>query len=323
MTTAREFLKRILLPKGRDAWLFNRETLGWFEDQSVELEAPLPYQIFRRFCSVQFPVWGPVFGGDLFLKLLRKFPGSEAPVVGKVAVDDMTVYVDLRDSRFLQIPNELRRKTRVANVIPSLLGPGDTFVDVGANYGALSVIASRAVRPMGKTISIEPNGDVASLLTRTLADSAAAEHEVHQVGCDETRGRAEMFVPETSGAGGFVASYSNQEGAHRYTCELVPLDEVLASLEPKGRVVLKIDVEGFELNVLRGARKSLARLRPTILLEINPKALKANQTSLGELQAILTEAGYVEFADLKEPDRTTPIAELDFEGHRDILLRAR
>ena len=321
MSTARELLKKVLLPKGKDAWLFNRDTLRWFEDQSVELNAPPSYQLFRRFCSAQFPAWGPVIGGHSLLKLLRALPGAEDNAVGKVTVDGMTVHVDLRDSRFLQIPNELRGQTRVASQIPTLLAPGDTFIDVGANYGALSVIASRAVHPGGKTLSFEPNPNVAALLRRTLSDSAMVPHEVHQVGCDEKRGHAEMFVPETSGAGGFVQGYSNLQGARRFTCELVPLDGILASLQPQGRVVLKIDVEGFELNVLRGAKESLKRLQPTLLLEINPEALKANQASVEELQSILTRAGYFDFSNLKEPGCTSPIASLDFDHHRDILLR--
>jgi len=84
--------------------------------------------------------------------------------------------------------------------------------------------------------------------------------------------------------------------------------------------VIKIDVEGFELNVLRGARLTLEKHRPLLFLEINPEALDSVGAQAAELTWLLKYQGYAHFCYFRTPSSQVPVDALDFESHQDLLL---
>jgi FkbM family methyltransferase len=308
-------VRRFLLPKGDDAWLYNRETLEWVSNPGVIFDAPLHVRAALEGLALQFPLWGPVFGAQALVSLLRNLP--EAASRAKFDVDGLTVHVDLRDARFLQVPNELLGRTRVAKSLPSFLSTGALFVDVGANYGSMSALAARCVGPSGKVVAIEPNPLIGAPLARTLQE-CGAPHRLHRVACGTEAGSATMFIPASSGAGSLVSNYASGK-FRRFAVQVRTLDSLLAAEPVRSRSVLKIDVEGFEVDALLGARASFERLRPTLLMEINPEALEARGIRLQMVQETLEALGYADFEDLSS-GRFQPLSSLNFERHADIVL---
>lgn len=144
---------------------------------------------------------------------------------------------------------------------------GGTAVDVGANRGHYACRMSQLFDRV-HAFEIDPG------LTSDLACLAPGRVEVHNVGLSASAGRASFFVPfrgdgmRLHGWGSLHAD--NCPDADHVTetqVELQPLDDfALADV-----ALIKIDVEGHELQVLQGARQTLARWRPVVLVEIKPR----------------------------------------------------
>jgi FkbM family methyltransferase len=160
--------------------------------------------------------------------------------------------------------------------------PGDTFVDVGANIGLYAVAAARRVRP-GKVIAFEPDAGNAELLARTVALNDVGEVvEVRRIALGAERGELPF------------RSAMQQSGFDARGTEVVPMSTLDSEID--GRVdVLKIDVEGFEPEVLAGAHSLLLdeERRPhTVFLESHPAILAARGLEEDGLLEQLERAGY-------------------------------
>lgn len=175
-----------------------------------------------------------------------------------------------------------------------------TFIDVGANVGFYSVLAHK-VRPGIQTLSFEP-------LPALHADCTAfhrangVKGDIRQLALSDQDGEATIFEPQhdhdfgQTAASTLVAeSWQAQKGGRQSVVRTARLDTLLAGQELPGPVAMKIDVEGFEPAVLRGARETIARYRPRIVCEILPRD-HANKETL----AVLEELRYVPFAVLAE-----------------------
>lgn len=137
--------------------------------------------------------------------------------------------------------------------------PGDTVIDAGANVGYLSLLGARLVGPAGVVVAIEPFPDAFSLLQRHIRLNAAANVVPLQVGLSDRAGKA-RFREGPHNSTGVIAEDGTIE------IETVTLDALVEAGAWAPPSVLKIDVEGAEERVLRGAGETLRRHRPVIIL---------------------------------------------------------
>lgn len=139
-----------------------------------------------------------------------------------------------------------------------LLQPGDVFVDVGANVGLYSATLGRVSQllPDNRVVAIEANPDTANRLRETLRDAHA---EIINVALSERDAELEFVTGVTSGV--FSASAGDDNG----TTVRVPCRTFDSLALPAGDLVVKIDVEGHELQVLRGAEQTLSAGRVKVL----------------------------------------------------------
>jgi FkbM family methyltransferase len=149
------------------------------------------------------------------------------------------------------------------------LRPGDTVIDVGVNVGHVSLPAAALVAPTGKVYGFEPNPALASL----VSDCGARQMLPLQISACGLGERADSFPlsmdPAHTGGATFRAT-DKTELAHTIMCNVVVGDEVLPPLA--GRVFLKVDVEGFEISVLRGLSRTLLLVDHAVL-EVSPQWL--------------------------------------------------
>jgi FkbM family methyltransferase len=154
------------------------------------------------------------------------------------------------------------------SVVPEfaeLVARATTFVDGGAAFG-FYVLYARAVNPEVEVTAIEANPRQADVLQKTLKRNGVDVRVVRAAASDVSG------VATLSLAGGLSSTESPQWGtADRIEVEAVTIDELFA--EPPGLV--KIDVEGAELRVLRGMERSLSHRRTTVFCEIKPMNLSA------------------------------------------------
>jgi FkbM family methyltransferase len=296
------------------SWLYRRPTIDWLSDPALARQLPPPYRWFARYCAAQRR---DPLGAELLLRAIIALSsrlGAEESTV-PLRIGATTVFLDLHDPRFLQIPSELGG---LPQVLRNFIRPGDAFIDVGANHGTFSMVASGLAGKAGRVIAIEPQPRLASLLRQALAQSPAP-FEVHQIACGDRSDEIEFFIPRaTSGAAGRFAPYSAISEHRAIKVAMRPLDEVIDARELPRRVFIKLDVEGSELSFLRGARQLITALAPVMLIEINPIAMRAAGTSMTTLVGALTELGYRRFVTPDDLESVRPLT--DEIGAGDIIV---
>lgn len=154
-------------------------------------------------------------------------------------------------------------------VLRRLLRPGHVTLDVGANYGVYTRAMSELVGPSGEVHAFEPQKDVIEVLRSELATTSG----VHLInaGVSDAPGWATVRVPKILGIAPEPARASIQSAqpadvaSSAGTVQLVTLDDYCAGFERLDFV--KVDAEGHDAAVLRGARTTLRRFRPIVQVE--------------------------------------------------------
>lgn len=174
------------------------------------------------------------------------------------------------------------------------LKPGMTFLDVGANIGYFTLLASRRVLPKGRVIAIEPAPYVHDRLARVVAENRLnVEH--HRMGLSDRDGSCTLYLPAGDGHN-YSPTMAKHDGAGMI--EEVPvrrLDDCLDEWKVDKVDLLKIDVEGHEGKVFAGASNALAAGRiKAILCEFNDYWLRETGTTPQAVFDTLTGYGFVD-----------------------------
>jgi FkbM family methyltransferase len=151
--------------------------------------------------------------------------------------------------------------------IGALVEPGSTVVDVGANIGSHTVYLARHVGPAGTVVALEPQSFAYGLLAANIATNGFANTRCLRVAAGRTPGKVHLPVLDPRSASNFGAVAVGAASGTRGTeaVEAITIDALaLASC-----ALIKIDVEGMEVDVLAGARETIARLRPVVFVENN------------------------------------------------------
>lgn len=149
------------------------------------------------------------------------------------------------------------------------LRPGATFFDIGANVGFVTLIAARLVGPSGRVVAFEPVPANVAAIRENLAMNGIDWVEVRETAVARSGGRASLIVSDVS-AFSRLASVNVPTGA-RESIEVAvsSIDELLAAGEVPVPDVVKIDVEGAELEVIEGMRSTLGEHHPVLLCEVH------------------------------------------------------
>jgi FkbM family methyltransferase len=185
-------------------------------------------------------------------------------------------------------PDEIR-------FVRGLLKPGDVAVDVGAHIGFFTIQMAAAVGPAGAVFAFEPFDQNADLLERSVAENGFDDRIVfRRAAVGEHGGTATLTFPvETLNTGGAYLLRSGTDplaGNRTRDVPLVALDE--AGLRRPVRLI-KMDVEGAEPQVVRGAARTLREDRPIILSELHPTQLeRASGTTAARFLSDMAALGY-------------------------------
>ncbi len=166
------------------------------------------------------------------------------------------------------------------------LRPGMTAVDVGAHVGYLSCYMSKLVGPAGRVVAIEPAEENARLVRRNAADNDLTI-EVICAGAGSRQTTRSLHVTGSSDSHGFY-EHPNSRTRRQVTVEEVPLDELFASSPD----LVKIDVEGAEVEVLEGMQRMLSEARPDLLVEWAPRCQSRAGREPDELVRLLLDYDY-------------------------------
>ncbi len=180
--------------------------------------------------------------------------------------------------------------------VRSVLKPGQSFIDIGANIGWFTILAARIVGPAGHVTAFEPRPTTGGRLRMSVAENGFRHVDVRLVALGAASGRMTVatLIAARNPGGTWLLATSFLEGAwhkgyERFEVDVVRLDDVA----PARCDLLKIDIEGAEYLALSGGAGTIRRLRPIIICEINPQALrKVSELSAAELVRFVEAWGY-------------------------------
>lgn len=175
----------------------------------------------------------------------------------------------------------------VVHVMARVIQPGDFVVDAGANVGFFTVLVAQLAAPGGRVLAIEPGHNNLHKFHRNVAinQGATVTH------CDQPLALSNSVAFYLTRDNGMNACFPAKDAAATMELPATTLDAICDEV-PK---LIKMDIEGSELNALKGAEKLLARHPPFIVMELNEKALTAMGTSSKEVRAFMDAAGYQMF----------------------------
>jgi len=239
-------------------------------------------------------------GGDLEA-IVKKFMSSDEFKRRKLTVKSMAEtaheIVDLGDMKICisstdEVCGQLRTskdyEPGVTSVIQRILKPGMTFVDIGANIGYFSVIASRLVGDQGSVIGVEPYPYNIKMLQKNIALNGCTNVEILPFALTDKKGF--LTYDDSAGNSGNVIALGEEFSAllESTLVYCVKLDD---ALEPGTQVdLIKMDIEGAEHLALKGMQRLISEQAPTIISEVSEGFLEhvsnvSMQTYLGALMA--------------------------------------
>ena len=178
---------------------------------------------------------------------------------------------------------------RLTWISRSLIKSGDTVLDIGANVGIMSLLFSDLVGETGKVLSFEPNPIIFEDLEAAVEKKSANNVNLFKMGLGECEGELILSVPHSNlGLGTLVRTSS--EKCTKYKVQVKTLDNILKKESVTKVDFMKIDVEGFEYNVLLGAHETLRQQKPKVIVfELNNFKGKAKDQ---EVVKFLTDLDY-------------------------------
>ena len=199
-------------------------------------------------------------------------------------------------------------ETVIQNILVERLRPGMVFYDLGANIGLFSLLAARLVSPTGRVISFEPDPETAARLKRNIERNGCQNTDVIQAGVSSTTEKRSFEVADASSPDHGVGRFAEEESDGKdILVECVELDDFVRNVPAPDAI--KCDVEGAEIEVLRGAKNVLQEHKPWIICEMHSEA---NRVTFGN---ILNESGYrVETVDANHV-LAFPNAALELDRH--------
>jgi FkbM family methyltransferase len=233
------------------------------------------------------------FGRYRATHLLGRF--APKPFLARLP-DDLgaaSFYCDLRDTISREACFTGRYEPQETMLATELLGPGMTAVDVGANWGYFTLVCAHVVGRAGQVIALEPHPDLAITLRRNIQANDLPHVRVLELGAASATAVAPFISYPPDGGNLGLSRMANATEPADYFGVTVSLDELLGPLGCHTIDLVKIDVEGGEVDVLRGMAGGLAsQVYKYVLLECHPRALARRGESISSCLDILGASGY-------------------------------
>jgi len=286
----------------------------------------------KRFgrATVRFLVYNWIDNIDLtekqalyWLGVFKRWPAifDESPYKRMVSVaDGKTIEVGLFDfiERTLAVYGEWDRK--VLNVLRQRLSAGSVFVDIGSNIGYFSLVASSLVGETGVVFALEPSRRPLKKLIANLDRNDIQNVILVSLACGSNKSIATLnrASHHNSGASSLLSHVG--KGAKEQVIVL-PVDSFFTDLGIHVDLI-KIDVEGYEFEVLRGMRETLLRQRPEVLTEVSPHWLVESGCGVVDLYKMMDEIKYKAF-NVDDDGSLTKLEYEDFatlDGQQEVLF---
>ena len=211
-----------------------------------------------------------------------------------------TVSCDPRDGVQSTLLERGEWEPTVSRTISRILRPGDVFIDIGANIGYFSLLASSIVGKLGLVIAFEPLGENVSCLLDTCSRNHADNVVCLSLALNDD---SQLVTLHMSGDGQVGLTSMRPLGAQKRRVLSCRLDGILDdTLFAKVRLI-KLDVEGAEMNVVKGMEKLFDRgHRPFVICEVTDAFTRSLGSSASLLVQRFASYGYQLFGTHRQSD---------------------
>jgi FkbM family methyltransferase len=196
----------------------------------------------------------------------------------------------------------------------SLINKSNVFYDIGANIGHVSLVASNLINENGIIYSFEPHPVSFKQFKNHIELNDISNIFAFNVGLGSSSSFVNMLEVEgNAGANRIVAS--NVKNSNFTLINIVSLDEFILNKNAEVPDLIKVDVEGYELEVFKGAENLLNDIKPKLFFELDERLLKLQNTSPIELLMFLSKFDYKFFNadDYKSIDLTYDFSNCHFD----------
>ncbi len=276
-------------------------------DHSVVQQLPLSYRLWAHYLRL-----GPkrrsggTFAGSALFRALQALARVRPPARdGLLTLHDpataFALTIDLLDFEAFNHTLDLwLHGSDESWMLGALFSPGEVFVDIGANLGIFSLQAAAIGGARSRIYSFEPQPRAAAALHSSAMANDMRTIAVVEMVVSASEGVVPFYVPTTgSGVGSLSPDHASQgSGAVELNRPSTSLDAFVASHAVERLDLIKIDVEGFEADVLIGSTDTLRRFSPVIWFEVNPAALRAAGRGQDVCIPLLKSCGYSGFFDV-------------------------
>lgn len=166
---------------------------------------------------------------------------------------------------------------------------GDLVLDVGVNIGEVLLNIAK-VNPNGEIHGFEPAKSTFEKLNKNISLNPYSNINIHQIALSDKIETVYYEVKEGH-SGGTMMSKEKKDKLNHFL-EALTLDEFVSRNSIKKIDFIKVDIEGFEMNFLKGAEKTLQSFRPSIFMEVDQSKLTRQNSSAKELLGKLQSFGY-------------------------------
>lgn len=203
----------------------------------------------------------------------RLVPAEPTPVVVRSGPGKgLRLLIDPRSEKYYWTG---LHEEHVQGAVAGILKPGMSFWDVGAHIGLLTLIAARAVGASGQVHSFEPMPENRERLLASIKMNDFQNITVHDTALAAESGEAMLHAHQSSTMWTLIQERGEQKGI---IVRCHTLDEVVQSIAPPH--LIKVDVEGTEVDVLRGGQRLLQEHRPSLIVEFSNGELLAQAHKL-------------------------------------------
>jgi len=175
-------------------------------------------------------------------------------------------------------------------IMGRVLRSGDSFIDVGANIGMLTLLGAKIVQERGCVLAFEPNPEAYAHLNMHVIINRLGHVKAFSNALSSERQTLTLTIPGDRSSVGTLRQVAI--GQKRFEVQTALLDEYVKYLPGAGRVLLKTDAEGYDFRILMGARELLSRPEVLVISEVNHKWLGELGESAEEMFAFMNDLGY-------------------------------
>ena len=178
-------------------------------------------------------------------------------------------------------------------LFPLILRRGDQYLDIGANIGMTSLMASALIGPEGKGFAFEPNPETFARLMRHFELNHTSNLEPVPFALSDREAEMELVLPTGHGNTGLGALAVVHQGSGRhFKVQTVTGRHYFERLDPGRPTIIKIDVEGHEVKVLDGIEEVLDWPEVALVAEVNDAMLRRAGDSAEAVFELMERHGF-------------------------------